>query len=104
MRHTLRTFGELDNYLALHSGQYTIAYNDATHLESNDWRTLLNIDINRPPNDSTLGDAHHNYTMMISIDSRCEKYEPQLRDLLALCMTRIGLLERRLMTHDSRTK
>lgn len=85
-------------------GQYSIRYTDNTHLEDEDWTTLLNVEIEkRPPAerpqesissqyDSDFNEAMQFYAISDAVNSQNPEQAKVLRDILAQSLLRTGIL------------
>jgi hypothetical protein len=84
-------------YVSLSSGIHEISYTDSTHIEPNDWRDILSIDIKAPTKKSANREC--SFGIKLSLDAKFEsgekgkeKYPAIIEDALSLCAVRLGLI------------
>lgn len=95
MRLTVDQFLLEEPYVRLKEGHFVLAYNDSTHMKAIEWLDLLRIEIQQAPHGRTFDEAERFYRLEHLLERLpANKTDPaQLRDLLALSFTRLGLLE-----------
>jgi hypothetical protein len=88
-------FSNHEHYLGLTSGRHVISYSDSTHTQKDEWLNILEVDVQQPPHGRIFDEAERFYQVRHLVDTiPAKKTDPtQLKDLLGLSLTRLGLLE-----------
>jgi len=82
-------------YRELAAGNCKISYSDETHLKADQWRDLLDVNVNSPSLPS--GDSERSFTMKLALDKDFtakgrERFASVVTDTISLSATRVGLL------------
>jgi hypothetical protein len=94
-RYTHQNFRKSEVYRALSRGNLTISYHDNTHLTTNEWIPLLDVQMMGATSSTLIEDGERYYTVTCSLPSTgniSDYHRRVLLDSLSLSLCRAGLI------------